>query len=69
MPVNWDVIKGKWAQLKGSARSRWGQITDDEWDEIAGERDKLLGKLQERYGWERERAEQEAEDFLGRQTY
>ena len=50
MPVNWDVIKGKWTQLKGSARSQWGQLTDDEWDQIAGDREQLIGKLQERYG-------------------
>jgi uncharacterized protein YjbJ (UPF0337 family) len=69
MPVNWDVIKGKWTQLKGTARSQWGQLTDDEWDQIAGDRDKLIGKLQERYGWERERAERDVEDYFGRQTY
>ena len=69
MPVNWDVIRGKWTQLKGGARSQWGKLTDDEWDEIAGEREKLLGKLQERYGWSREQAERDVEDYFSRQTY
>jgi uncharacterized protein YjbJ (UPF0337 family) len=65
--VNTDVIKGKWNQLKGEAKKQWGSITDDEWDQIAGERDKLVGKLQERYGWTRAQAEREAEDFFNRQ--
>jgi uncharacterized protein YjbJ (UPF0337 family) len=69
MPVNWDVIKGKWRQLKGGARSQWGQLTDDEWDQIAGDRERLIGKLQERYGWNRERAERDIEDYFSRQTY
>jgi uncharacterized protein YjbJ (UPF0337 family) len=67
MTVNWDIMKGKWNQLKGEARKQWGQLTDDELDQIAGERDKLVGKLQEHYGWTRERAEREAEDFFNRQ--
>lgn len=66
MPVNWDVIQGKWKQLKGDARIQWGKLTDDDWDQIAGNRDKLVGKLQERYGWTREEAEQHAENFFNR---
>jgi uncharacterized protein YjbJ (UPF0337 family) len=66
MAVNWDVIKGKWTQLKGEVRRQWGELTDDEWDQIAGDRDKLLGKLQERYGWSREEAERRAEEKFGR---
>jgi uncharacterized protein YjbJ (UPF0337 family) len=69
MAVNWDIIKGKWNQLKGEARKQWGKITDDEWDQIAGDKDKLIGKLQERYGWSREEAEREAETHFDRATY
>lgn len=69
MAVNWDIIKGKWNQLKGEARKQWGRITDDEWDQIAGDKDKLIGKLQERYGWSREEAEREAETHFDRATY
>lgn len=65
MAVNWDIIKGKWNQLKGDARIQWGKITDDEWDQIAGNRDKLVGTLQEKYGWAREEAEQRAERYFG----
>jgi uncharacterized protein YjbJ (UPF0337 family) len=68
MAVNWDIIKGKWKQLKGEGRRQWGKLTDDEWDQIAGERDKLVGKLQERYGWSREEAERQAEEHLGQLT-
>jgi uncharacterized protein YjbJ (UPF0337 family) len=64
MAVNWDVVKGKWNQFKGEARQQWGQITDDEWDQIAGSKDKLLGKLQERYGWSREEAERRADTYF-----
>lgn len=64
MAINWDVIKGKWNQIKGDARTQWGKLTDDDWEQIAGQKDKLVGRLQERYGWERERAEREANEFL-----
>jgi uncharacterized protein YjbJ (UPF0337 family) len=69
MPANWDVIQGKWTQLKGSARAQWGRLTDDEWDQIAGNRDRLIGKLQEHYGWSREQAERDVEDYFGQQRY
>jgi uncharacterized protein YjbJ (UPF0337 family) len=68
MAVNREIIKGKWNQIKGEARKQWGVLTDDDWDQIAGERDKLVGKLQERYGWAREEAERRADEFLNRQT-
>mgnify|MGYP001134271914 CR=1 FL=1 len=64
MAVNWDVIKGKWNQFKGDARIQWGKLTDDDWDQVAGNRDKLVGKLQERYGWKREEAEQKVDNFF-----
>jgi uncharacterized protein YjbJ (UPF0337 family) len=64
MGVNWDIIQGKWNQLKGDARIQWGKITDDEWDQIAGNKDKLVGKLQEKYGWAREDAEQRADQYF-----
>jgi uncharacterized protein YjbJ (UPF0337 family) len=64
MDINWDVIKGKWNQLKGEARIHWGKLTDDDWNQIAGQRDKLVGKLQERYGIAREEAEQQVNKFM-----
>lgn len=52
----WDQIAGQWKQLKGRVREAWGQLTDDELEEIAGRRDVLAGKIQERYGITREEA-------------
>jgi uncharacterized protein YjbJ (UPF0337 family) len=57
--MNWDQIAGKWNQTKGSVKKRWGKLTDDDLTVIAGNRDKLLGKIQERYGITKERAEEE----------
>jgi uncharacterized protein YjbJ (UPF0337 family) len=61
--MNWDVIKGKWGQVKGQAKEKWGDLTDDELDQIEGNKDVLVGKLHERYGWAREEAEQAANDW------
>jgi len=62
--MNWDVIKGKWKELKGEARQQWGKLTDDDWQQAAGEKDKLVGKLQQRYGWSKEEAEKSADDYF-----
>ena len=60
----WDKIAGKWKQLKGALRSRWGKLTDDELEHIAGERDKLVGKIQERYGIAKEEAERQLNEWV-----
>ena len=62
--MNWDQVKGNWKQAKGLMKVKWGKLTDDDWSVIEGKRDQLVGKLQERYGWERERAEREADDYI-----
>lgn len=54
-----NVLKGKWTQMKGEAKKQWGKLTDDDLDVINGEKDKLIGKLQEKYGHTREQAETE----------
>src|SRR5262249_48283719 len=59
--MNWDQLEGKWKQTKGSVKERWGRLTDDDLDVIAGKRDKLIGKLQERYGIAREEAARQSE--------
>jgi uncharacterized protein YjbJ (UPF0337 family) len=61
--MNWDQIKGSWKQLKGKAKEKWGKLTDDDLDVIAGMKDQLAGKLQERYGYHKERAEKELKEF------
>lgn len=60
------ILKGKWLQLRGQIQETWGELTDDELDEIEGERDQLVGKLQEKYGYTKARAEQEVNDFLAK---
>ncbi len=61
--MNKDIIAGKWTQLKGQAQARWGDLTDDDFSVAEGNAEYLAGKLQERYGWERDRAQQEVRDF------
>jgi uncharacterized protein YjbJ (UPF0337 family) len=61
--MNEDIIKGQWKQLKGEVRTRWNKLTDDDLDVIAGSLEKLEGRLQERYGWEKERVRMEVEDW------
>lgn len=62
--MNENILEGKWKQLRGSIRERWGELTDDELDQIAGKRDRLAGMLQERYGYSQLEAEQQIDDFL-----
>jgi uncharacterized protein YjbJ (UPF0337 family) len=64
--MNWDVVKGNWKQLKGKFREEWGDLTDNEYEEIAGNKDQLVGKLQERYGWTREEADRRADAWATR---
>ena len=64
--MNQDVLKGKWMQLKGEVRTQWGKLTNDDVDQIEGNGEKLMGKLQERYGYARERAQEEYDRFVKR---
>ena len=57
--MNQDIAAGKWKQMKGSLKKWWGKLTDDDVEQIAGSWDKLVGKLQEKYGCNREQAEKE----------
>jgi uncharacterized protein YjbJ (UPF0337 family) len=61
--MNWDQVKGNWKQFKGKVKEKWGKLTDDDLDVIAGKKDQLAGKLQERYGYEKAQAEKELDDF------
>jgi uncharacterized protein YjbJ (UPF0337 family) len=61
--MNWDSLKGKWAQLSGKVKEKWGDLTDDDLTRIGGQKDQLVGKLQERYGYAKERAQKEADAF------
>jgi uncharacterized protein YjbJ (UPF0337 family) len=65
--MNSDMLKGKWMQMKGSVRSKWGKLTDNDLTEIQGDTEKMIGKLQERYGYNREQAEKEMKEFMNAQ--
>jgi len=62
--MNNYILKGKWHELKGEVKARWGQLTDDDLTEVAGESEKLLGVLQTRYGYDRDKANNEYKDFI-----
>jgi uncharacterized protein YjbJ (UPF0337 family) len=61
--MNQDIIQGKWKQLKGSLKTKWSKLTNDDLERLDGNHDYLVGKLQERYGYAKDRAEQEIRDF------
>lgn len=64
--MNRDILEGNWTQFKGKVRERWGKLTDDDLDRIAGKRDQLIGTLQEKYGHARDKAEEEVREFESR---
>ena len=59
--MNKDIFEGKWKQMKGQIKVAWGKLTDDDLDTVAGKYDKFVGLLQEKYGYTRERAEEEVD--------
>jgi uncharacterized protein YjbJ (UPF0337 family) len=61
--MNSDQWEGQWKQFKGKMREKWGKLTDSDWDAVAGKKDQFLGKLQERYGYSREQAERDYDDW------
>lgn len=65
--MNEYIIKEKWAQLKGKAKEKWGELTNDDLDIIEGKRDQLAGKICEKYGCTKEEAEKEIDDWLNGQ--
>ena len=62
--MNWDQIKGNWKQVSGEAQKQWGKLTNDDISVIAGERTKLAGRLQELYGYNKEKADAEIDTWL-----
>lgn len=63
--LNENVLKGKWNQIKGKIKQQWGDLTDDDIDRIRGNRDEMIGVLQEKYGKTQAEAERELDEFLG----
>jgi uncharacterized protein YjbJ (UPF0337 family) len=66
--MNNDRIQGNWTQFKGKVKEQWGKLTDDDLDIIAGKRDQLIGRVQERHGVRREDAERQLTDWEKRNT-
>ncbi|MEO8021224.1 CsbD family protein [Polaromonas sp.] len=64
--MNQDRIEGNWTQFKGKVKEQWGKLTDDDLDIIAGKRDQLLGRIQERHGIARDEAERQVNAFQER---
>ncbi|MBD3289078.1 CsbD family protein [candidate division KSB1 bacterium] len=61
--MNWDQIKSQWLQAKGEIKAKWGKLSDDDLKMIEGQRDKLVGKIQEKYGIAKEEAEKQVNEF------
>jgi uncharacterized protein YjbJ (UPF0337 family) len=61
--MNWDLIEGNWKQFQGHVRERWGRLTDDHIDTIAGKRDRLTGTIQDAYGITKAQAELQVKTF------
>jgi len=61
--MNHDIIKGKWLQLTGKLKEKWSKLTDDDLSQLDGHRDYLVGKLQERYGIQKDEAERQVNEW------
>jgi len=65
--MNWDQIEGTWKQFTGSARERWGKLTDSDLETVSGKKDQLIGRIQERYGIAQAEAEKQADEWSAAQ--
>lgn len=63
MSATRNILEGKWNELKGKGLQKWGKLTDDDWDQIKGNRDELLGRLQKTYGYAQADAEKQVADW------
>ncbi len=61
--MNWDQIAGDWKQFTGKAKAKWGKLTDNDLTTVSGKRDQLAGLLQQKYGYAKEQAEKELDEF------
>ncbi len=65
--MNEDILKGKWNEMKGEVKKKWGKLTDDDLMVISGEKEKLVGVLQTKYGYAKDKAEENYKEFIDRQ--
>lgn len=61
--MDWNIVEGKWKELKGQVRKQWGKLTDDELEEIGGKKDILVGKLQQKYGYASDEAHRRVDEW------
>lgn len=61
--MNWDQIAGKWQEVKGKVRQKWGDLTDDDMAKVKGKREELAGVIQKRYGIAKEDADKQIDEF------
>lgn len=66
--MNEDILKGSWKELRGKVKEQWGELTDDDLDKIDGKRDQMVGLLQKKYGYTRQQAESQYDDFVSANT-
>lgn len=66
--MNWDQIQGNWKQVIGRAKEQWGQLTDDDFDIVAGRREQLTGLIQQRYGVAQEEAQRQVTEWESKAT-
>ena len=66
--MDWSRVEGSWKQMKGKIKEKWGQLTDDDLDTIAGRREQLEGKIQQRYGLGRDMVRKDVDDWLKMQS-
>jgi len=66
--MNKDELQGKWLQIRGAVKNQWGKLTNDDLDQVNGNLERLVGLVQERYGYARERAAKEVEEFRRQQA-
>jgi uncharacterized protein YjbJ (UPF0337 family) len=62
--MNWDQLRGMWNQLSGDVKRHWGKLTDDDVQMVEGDRQRLVGKIQERYGVTKEEADRQVDDWI-----
>lgn len=64
--MNWDRIEGEWKQMTSTVKSKWAKLTDDDLSDVSAKKDKLVGKIQERYGILRDEAEKQVDEWLAK---
>ena len=67
--MDWNWVEGNWKEMKGKVKEQWGRLTDDDLDVVAGKRDQLEGRIQDRYGYEKDRVRKEVDDWYSSQKW